>query len=352
MWALAEAICKSLAAEADGNEELPRLARSILGSERDGISALLEELKFSPDHNFVLLVDQFEELFRYRRLGKDDAITALETESFVERLLHVFEQRPEGIYIITTMRSDYLGDCAQFAGLAEAINSSQYLVPRMKPKQIEEAIVRPPQLYGGEVEPELAAQIIRDMRGDQDNLPLMQHALLLMWVRALNGLTEAQAGETEAARIRLSLKVYDSPPVQDIYRALSIHGNEILNGLSPAQRRVAEIMFRRLTAIDDKREIRRPTRCGTLRQLAGVDLPELQAVVDAFRQPESSFIYANHEVLTDDTSLDISHESFSGSGTRSKIGWLRRPSRRGSTRTCATGSAEASSWKKAGLLTP
>ena len=28
------------------------------------------------------------------------------------------------------MRSDFLGDCTQFAGLAEALNRSQYLIPR------------------------------------------------------------------------------------------------------------------------------------------------------------------------------------------------------------------------------
>ena len=35
------------------------------------------------------------------------------------------------IYVVLTMRSDFLGDCAQFHGLPEAINEGQYLVPRL-----------------------------------------------------------------------------------------------------------------------------------------------------------------------------------------------------------------------------
>ena len=112
MWALAEALYKALRPEAERTEELLRRARGILGRGRDGIPLLLDELEFPSDQNFVLLVDQFEELFRYRRPGEGDAIAAVESESLVERLLHVFQERPEAIYIISTMRSDYLGDCA------------------------------------------------------------------------------------------------------------------------------------------------------------------------------------------------------------------------------------------------
>jgi hypothetical protein len=36
------------------------------------------------------------------------------------------------IFVVLTMRSDFLGDCTQFPGLAEAINAGQYLVPRAR----------------------------------------------------------------------------------------------------------------------------------------------------------------------------------------------------------------------------
>ena len=47
------------------------------------------------------------------------------------------------VYVVLTMRSDYLGDCARFAGLPEALNDSQFLVPRMTRQQLREAIEGP-----------------------------------------------------------------------------------------------------------------------------------------------------------------------------------------------------------------
>ena len=47
------------------------------------------------------------------------------------------------IYVVLTMRSDFLGECAQFLGLAEAINDGQYLVPRLTREEIRAAIEGP-----------------------------------------------------------------------------------------------------------------------------------------------------------------------------------------------------------------
>ncbi len=41
------------------------------------------------------------------------------------------------------MRSDFIGNCDAFLGLPEAVSRSQFLVPRLDRKQMEEAITRP-----------------------------------------------------------------------------------------------------------------------------------------------------------------------------------------------------------------
>ena len=46
------------------------------------------------------------------------------------------QQHDVPVYVVLTMRSDYLGDCAQFTGLPEALNDSQFLVPRMTRAQL------------------------------------------------------------------------------------------------------------------------------------------------------------------------------------------------------------------------
>ena len=100
--------------------------RLALGS---AVLADIDRALAAQDHaSLCLLIDQFEELFRYAREQSLE-----EARLLVEILNAVAEpaRAPRGFFVILTMRSDYLGECARFEGFAEAVNSSQYLLPRM-----------------------------------------------------------------------------------------------------------------------------------------------------------------------------------------------------------------------------
>ncbi len=85
---------------------LARGPRSIIEWCHDG--------NLPPNTNLFLLVDQFEELFRYQDYaGKE------ESEAFVALLLESAHSPEAPIYVTITMRSEYLGACALMDGLAE-----------------------------------------------------------------------------------------------------------------------------------------------------------------------------------------------------------------------------------------
>lgn len=65
--------------------------------------------------SLLLLVDQFEEIFRYYKQFDKNEATA-----FIKLLLASCKH--PNIYTVITMRSDFIGDCAKFYGLPEAIN--------------------------------------------------------------------------------------------------------------------------------------------------------------------------------------------------------------------------------------
>jgi hypothetical protein len=67
------------------------------------------------------------------------------------------------IYVVLTMRSDFLGDCAKFWDLPEAINESQYLIPRLTRDQLREAIVGPVAVGKGQIAPRLVNQLLNDI---------------------------------------------------------------------------------------------------------------------------------------------------------------------------------------------
>ncbi len=102
---------------------------------RENLAPLLEDT----NANLLLLVDQFEEIFRFRDLSVYDAQHE-EAADFVKIMLNLAERGELPVYVVMTMRSDFLGDCDVFHGLPEALNRSQYLVPRLTRQQLRTAI--------------------------------------------------------------------------------------------------------------------------------------------------------------------------------------------------------------------
>src|ERR1019366_1426530 len=115
-----------------------------------GVVEVLRETPLPEATSLLILVDQFEEIFRFHRLFRTE-----EANAFVSLLLESAAQREVPIYVVITMRSDYLGDCAAFQGLPEVLNQSQYLTPRLTRDQRRDAIVCPARVFGGDVEPGL-----------------------------------------------------------------------------------------------------------------------------------------------------------------------------------------------------
>ena len=132
---------------------------------------LIQKQQLPKFKNLLLLVDQYEEIFRFHQQDPNEATT------FVQLLLETAHDRTVPVYILLTMRTDFLGECALFTGLPEVLNESLYLCPRLTRDQLTQAIVNPAAMFEGSVAPELVRQIIREASTNPDQLPLVQHAL-------------------------------------------------------------------------------------------------------------------------------------------------------------------------------
>jgi hypothetical protein len=102
-------------------------------------------------------------------------------------LLQAAQQSEVPIYIVLTMRSDFIGDCAEFEELAEAVNRGEYLIPRMTRDQFKQCIEGPIRVAGGTIAPRLLQRLLNDLGQQADQLPCLQHALMRTWDRAANG---------------------------------------------------------------------------------------------------------------------------------------------------------------------
>ncbi|HYW74103.1 MAG TPA: hypothetical protein VE961_23975, partial [Pyrinomonadaceae bacterium] len=154
---LAQAFCSRDAFGSENEEDLKfqiAITETTLRRGNLGMVEALLQTNTPANGNLLVIADQFEELFRLERGAKNEALENSKA-AFVKLLLEAANQRELPIYVVLTMRSDYLGDCAQFQDLPEAINEGQYLIPQMTRDQRREAITGPVAVSGAEIMPRL-----------------------------------------------------------------------------------------------------------------------------------------------------------------------------------------------------
>jgi len=168
-----------LGAARNGRVNMEDLTRTTYG--------LVDAVKpLTPDESLLIVVDQFEEIFDYRKkhLPKDGGANA---DRFIALLLRAVEQTEVPIFVMLTMRSDFLGQCAIFRGLPEALNDSHYLVPKMTRLQLQEAIEEPLAAAGVGIQPGAVQRILNECEEEPDYLPVLQHLLHQMFEQRFQG---------------------------------------------------------------------------------------------------------------------------------------------------------------------
>jgi WD40 repeat protein len=283
---------------------LAEIVDTTLRMSKLGLIDIYEQAQLGEDVNLLIVVDQFEELFRYRQFGagyQENVYGMSEgAAAFVNLLLEATAQTKYPIYVVLTMRSDFLGDCTQFTGLAEAINTGQYLVPRMTREERRAAISGPVGVGGSGISPLLLTRLVNDVGDNPDQLSILQHALNRTW----------NQWECSGDKGPLDLAHYEA--IGTMARALDQHAERAYAELATARRQqICEKLFKALTdKATDPRGVRRPTTLGTLCALAAATPAEVTKVIDVFRKPSRSFLMPpSDETLQAETVIDISHES-------------------------------------------
>ncbi|MBX2947626.1 MAG: High-affnity carbon uptake protein Hat/HatR [Cyclobacteriaceae bacterium] len=269
---------------------------------RSGSHGLIEVSKYLQQHkldNVFFMVDQFEELFRFHETESSDEVFD-ETQLYVNLILNAIHQQDTPVYIAVTMRSDFIAKCSAFSGLTEIINESNYLVPQMTRDQKRMAIEGPIAVGGGRISQRLVKRLLADMGRNQDQLPILQHALMRTWDYWV---ANREPGEP------MDIRHYNA--IGKISQALSLHANEIFDELSPRQKEIAEILFKSVTEKSaDNRGMRRPARLGLIAEISDADEDEIAEVVEHFRKPGRSFLMPAHTIsLNADSQVELSHES-------------------------------------------
>ncbi|HZI53462.1 MAG TPA: hypothetical protein VFD56_07165, partial [Chitinophagaceae bacterium] len=302
--------------------------------------------------NLIILVDQFEEFFtnpeNYHK-GVPSAEANLVLNLLLETArIALDEDLP--IYIVFTMRSDYIGQCAAFRGLPEYIGFSQFFVPRLNRTQLQQVIEEPAALSGNRISRRLTERLIHDLTEGVDQLPILQHALNQIWHAADNGKEEmdlvhyAMVGgmsvnelpDEQVERFKswfeglrdVIKSCYHKPDLQNV---LDTHTNKLYEQANEyysekTGRKISEedtkmiirTAFICLTKIDQSRAVRNRM---TLKEIVNIigkpefGINEVGILLNIFREPGNTFVRpfildeADSHLLHDGDVLDITHES-------------------------------------------
>lgn len=299
----------------------PSYPAKIEGMLRNGSLGIVEAFKKSSvgrGENLMIVVDQFEEIFNFSRKNKrneEDAAT------FVNLLLNASRQKEAPIYIVLTMRSNHIGDCAEFRGLAEAINDGQFLIPRVKPEDLKRIIVNPIQhdravkITGvhAEIDDTVVKAIINDLGKNTDELATLQHTMLRMWNYWLD--------KEQNTEVPISMSHYKG--VGTIKGAMARHAEEAYSDLDTEEKRIiCERIFRAM--VEKAPDGSASSRAVTVREMMEIterSMREVRLVIYTFSQSGRRFLSAPPVAeIDEDSVVSIAHDSLIKRWTRLK-GW-------------------------------
>ena len=313
------------------------------------IDAYADELQLragpAPDKlRLLFVIDQFEELFHPTNKGEGDAAL------LVERVIdHFFSPHPR-CYVVLTMRSEHLNDCAGYLELPDAINKSSYLVRRLDEAELREAIVGPSQRYlrllqrreaGMTVgapalpplpplpptvafDPAVVDRLMRDVSAithDSDHLPLLQHLLARLWEAAFarEGVRSGVPAGVTVADLAVAVGGPFDAHTNLLRASLENRAEAVYQRHPPAQRAELDAVLRRLAFKDpntgmytqQRIDVDDPSLFGTSTSESPRENPreKLRALIG------DGFVGSVDYLFWDDenpqrTTLKVSHESF------------------------------------------
>jgi WD40 repeat protein len=249
----------------------------------DGLHNLLPEMLPNPDATLLLVIDHFEELFT-------QTTNTQERRQFLELLRDGL--KADNLRVITLLRADFYDRPMMYEGFGSLIQSRTEVVLPLNSMELNNVIINPAKLVGLEVQPELTAAMVADVREEIAALPLLQYALTEMFERN--------------DKSALTLEAYQA--IGGVAGALAHRADDIYEKLSPPEQQAArQILMRLVTLGEGTEDTRRRAKRSELLSVIGNNNRMLQSVLDTF---------GNYRLLTFDNdeetrepTVEVAHEA-------------------------------------------
>lgn len=240
--ALASAIAPHLKAAANrqswaaapGREDL---AQRLASGQASLAALLFDDAAASPPARFLLVLDQFEEL--YTLCADVDT-----QQRFIDLLVATTAQPVSPpITVLLAVRADFMGQLLSHRALADALQGGTIMLGPMNRQELTEAIASPARSQGVRLQDGLVARILNDVGQAPGRLPLLEFALTQLWQQQTGGFLTHEAYET----------------IGQVEGALASYADQVFATLSPTEQTAARRIFTQMVQIgQDTDDTRRP----------------------------------------------------------------------------------------------
>lgn len=276
-------------------EEIPNLLHQLEADER-GLVRAIKRLLPDETAEFVLFIDQFEEVFT---LVEDEDQRA----HFLNSILHAVVDKRSRIKIIVTLRADFYDRPLLYNDFGNLIRENNELVLPLSDQELREAITGPLRQSSMEMEPGLIEAIVADVNEEPGALPLLQYALTELFERRQHRL--------------LTLEAYQD--IGGTTGALARRADEIYESFNEAEQTAARELFLRLVALGEGTEdTRRRVFQDELLSLEQQAIA-MQEVIDTYGKYR--LLTFDHDPQTRRSTVEVAHEALIRQWQRLRL-WL------------------------------
>jgi len=253
------------------------------------------------NYHYFLVVDQFEELFTWpvafkkRKSGKNPDVV-----HFISHLMRLVDAEEPNIYLMLSIRADFLDYCSAYRELTEHLNQSKYLLPQMNRSDLKDAILEPFSLAGASVESGLEEYFLNDMEEVESPLPLLQHALKQTWNHWKRRGNRKFKVSFEDYKASGALRTSLSRDLENVYQSLEFY-----------QKEICERIFKTVAFKTERQEAySKRTSIGNIARIAQCKVERVIEVVEIFDKAGHPFLGYQHSAsLSSESRIELSHES-------------------------------------------
>jgi uncharacterized caspase-like protein len=287
---------EELTRQIPGKVQLRHLLRKALA----GLQPLIEQLPETD--RFLLLVDQFEEVFTV-------CLDQEEQARFIQLIIQVAALPNSRLAVVMTMRADFVEACLDYEALKQLIQTQAVYLSPLTGSDLTDAIAKPAERQGYHLTSDLLAEIVKDTREEPGFLPLLQFALTQLWdcrdrqTHELNAIAYATIGKLAGALNSHADRIYKhcdylDPYTGEINQSAQQERQEIEQGW------IRAIMLRLVRSGEGEKDTRQYQLRSTLIALAGDDPAAQQQIGQVLES-----LIKGRLLVSERETIDLAHEA-------------------------------------------